>query len=200
MKTYTAKTVDEAVQLAAQDLGVMIDDVIYTITEEKKGLFSKKAVIEVYEINDAVTYAQEYIVGALAQLGIEATTTFEVKDKDIIKITINSNHNPIVIGKNGRTLQALNELAKIAVSGKFKRRFRILLDVGDYKSHKCGRIVYEAKRLARDVQKTKITATLDPMPADERREVHNALANMSHIKTESKGEGTHRAISIIYVD
>jgi spoIIIJ-associated protein len=43
-------------------------------------------------------------------------------------------------------------------------------------------------------------ATLEAMPADERRVVHNALANFSHIKTESAGEGNRRAVVIKYID
>ena len=57
-----------------------------------------------------------------------------------------------------------------------------------------------AKRIAHEVQKTKQTATLDPMPADERRVIHNCLTNMPHIKTESTGFGKTRQIQIIYVD
>ena len=57
-----------------------------------------------------------------------------------------------------------------------------------------------AKRVAHDVQKTKATATLDPMPADERRMIHNALSTMPHIRTESVGEGKHRQITIRYVE
>ena len=56
-----------------------------------------------------------------------------------------------------------------------------------------------AKRIAKDVVRNKQDVTLDPMPADERRMVHNALTGMPNIKTESVGEGQHRAISIRYI-
>ena len=57
-----------------------------------------------------------------------------------------------------------------------------------------------ARRIAHEVQKTHQDATLDPMPADERRIVHNALTNMPNIKTESSGFGKNRQVNIIYVD
>ncbi|NCA96905.1 MAG: protein jag, partial [Bacteroidia bacterium] len=59
---------------------------------------------------------------------------------------------------------------------------------------------FAARKAAKEVQKTKMEATLEAMPADERRVVHNALANFSHIKTESAGEGNHRAVVIKYVE
>ena len=82
----------------------------------------------------------------------------------------------------------------------FKRRYRILLDVNAYKDDKYEKIVRIAKRVAKEVQKTKISAKLDPMTSDERRVIHNALSNMPHIKTESIGQGHHRQLTINYVE
>ena len=198
MKKYQAKTIDEAVEMAAQELGILPSDVNFAVQEEKKGLF-KKVTIEVYELSDAIEFAEEYLKNVTAALGIQSETTTVLKD-DIIHISLNSDHNPILIGKNGKTLQALNELARLAVSSKFKKRFRILLDINDYKDGKYSRVAFAARKAAKEVQKTKMDATLEPMPADERRVVHNALANFSNIKTESAGEGHHRAVVIKYVD
>lgn len=198
MKKYQAKTVEEAVSMAAQELGIDASEVNFAISEEKKGIF-KKVSIEVYELSDAVAFAEEYLKNVTAALGIQAETTTVLKD-DIIHIALNSDHNPILIGKNGQTLQALNELTRLAVSSKYKKRFRILLDINDYKDGKYSRVAFAARRAAKEVQKTKMGATLEPMPADERRVVHNALAEFSHIKTESAGEGRHRAVVIKYID
>jgi spoIIIJ-associated protein len=198
MKKYQAKTIDEALEMAAQELGILPSDVNFAVQEEKQGLF-KKVTIEVYELSDAIEFAEEYLKNVTAALGIQSETTTVLKD-DIIHISLNSDHNPILIGKNGKTLQALNELARLAVSSKFKKRFRILLDINDYKDGKYSRVAFAARKAAKEVQKTKMDATLEPMPADERRVVHNALANFSHIKTESAGEGHHRAVVIKYVD
>ena len=57
MKEYTAKTVEEAVKLASEELGIEENDVIFTISNEKKGLLSKKASIVVYELSDAIEFA-----------------------------------------------------------------------------------------------------------------------------------------------
>lgn len=200
MKQYSGKTIEECVTLASQELGIKEEDVIFSVEEEKKGLFGKKAVISVYELTDAIEYAQEYLKNVIESLGIGDVKTKASLEDDIIRIEIDSDHNPILIGKNGVTLQALNEIARLAVSGKFRRRFRILLDIGDYKDNKYSRVAFIARKTAKEVQRSKQDATLDPMPSDERRVVHNALANFSHIKTESSGEGRRRAVTIKYVE
>ena len=198
MKKYTTKTLEDALAQAEKDLKIPANDLSYKIVEEKVGLFSKKLVIEVYEVSDAIIFAEAYLLKAISQFGIEVKAKTEIKE-DIIHITLETPRNPILIGKNGVTLQALNELVRLATSSKFKKRFRILLDINDYKEAKYDKVVAIAKRIAKDVVRTKQDVTLDPMPADERRMVHNALTGMPNIKTESVGEGQHRAISIRYI-
>lgn len=199
MKQYTAKTIDEAVASASADLGVEPDKLIYNVVEEKKGLFHKQATIEVATIDDAAEYAQEYLKQAIGGMGIEITTSAKIEE-EIIHITINSERNPVLIGKGGRTLQALNELDRLAVSNKFRKRYRILLDVGGYKEDKYSHIAYLAKKNAKEVLHTKIDIQLSPMTPDERRVVHNTLNGWEHIKTESTGEGKERAVTIKYID
>ena len=200
MKKYTAKTVDEAVKLAAEELLIDENDVIFTIEDEKKGLLSKKAVIVVYELSDAIEFAEDYVTKVIESLGIGDVKVKTSLEDDIIRLTIDTDHNPVLIGKNGVTLQALNEIVRLAVSGKFRRRFRILLDIGDYKNSKYARVASVARRTAKEVQKTHVDVVLDPMPSDERRIVHNVLSNFSHIATESSGEGHRRAVTIKYVE
>lgn len=199
MKEYSAKTVEEAVAAAASELGLEPAHLVYEVKEEKRGLFRKSATIAVYEEADAALYAETYLKDALKALGVEIETE-SVMEEGIIKITIDSDANPILIGKGGKTLQALNEVTKFAVSTKFRKRYRILLDVGGYKEDKYERVAHIAKRTAKTVLRTHVDAALDPMTPDERRVVHNTLSDWEHIKTESSGEGPDRAVTIKYVD
>ena len=199
MKEFTGKTVEEAVKVAADSLGVDSLHLVYEVKEEKKSLFKKSATILVYEDEDAAHYAEEYLKSSLKALGVDIETEAILED-GIIKISIDSDANPIIIGKGGRTLQAFNEITKFAVSTKFRKRFRILLDVGGYKEDKYARIERMVTRVAKSVLRDHVDATLDPMTPDERRVVHNTLSSWEHIKTESSGEGADRAVTIKYVD
>ena len=199
MKEFTAKSVEEAVKAACAELSLDESHLVYEVKEEKKTLFKKTATIAVYTDDDASGYAEKYLKESLGSLGIAITTEAKVED-EIIKITIDSERNPVLIGRGGKTLQALNELVKLAVSNKFKRRYRILLDVAGYKEEKYDKIANIAKREANRVLRNHFDVQLDPMTPDERRIVHNALSGMEHIKTESNGTGSNRAVCIKYVD
>ena len=199
MRRYTKKTLEECLQEAATELNCEINDLMYEVEEEKKGLFSKKVTIAVTETEDVIEFAEEYITDVCHSLGLDVSLKTFYRD-DIIKILIETNRNSILIGKNGASLQSLNELTKLAVSSKFKRKFKILLDVGAYKDKKYFKVISIAKRAAKQVSKTHVDVILNPMTPDERKKVHNALTSWKNIKTESIGDGKDRRIVVKYVE
>ncbi|MDY4788008.1 MAG: RNA-binding cell elongation regulator Jag/EloR [Bacilli bacterium] len=199
MKKYTGKTLEEVLTKASEELLVDKESIKYEILEEKKGLFTKKIEIAVYEISDVIDFSKQYLQDIITDLGLEVEFK-ERYEEGIIHLTINSSHNSILIGRNGRSLQSLNELVRNAIYHHFKERYRILLDINEYKDEKYAKLIRIAKSVAKEVKRTKVAATLDPMTSDERRVIHNALSNFKNIKTESNGKGHHRQITIYYVE
>lgn len=198
MKMYSAKTLADCLKQASEELNVPENELIYSVVEEKKGLFSKKVTISVEETSDVILFIEEYIKDVCHALGLDASAKTFYRD-NLIKVLIETNHNSILIGNNGKSLESLNELVKLAVSQKFKRKFRILLDIGNYKDKKYSRVIHEAKKVAKEVLSTHVDAKLEPMTPDERKKVHNALTSWKNIKTESIGDGKNRAVVIKYV-
>lgn len=201
MKTFTAKTLDEVISLAASSLNIAAENLKYEVVEEKKGIFGfgKTATIAVYELADAIEFATNYVKNTLSLYGLDVTVKSTFRD-GVIKLSVNSNSNPLLIGKNGRTLQALTELTRLATFSKFKIRYKLIIEIADYKFKKYKKITFLAKKAAKEVIQTKTTVKLDPMTSDERRVVHNTLAKFAHIETESIGEGKTRAVTIKYID
>lgn len=198
MKEFSGRTLQDALEAASKETNLETSAINYKIIEEKKGLFSRKTTIEVYFIEDIVEYGENYLTNLISSLGLEVEIVTNVEDT-IIKMLLNTSHNSILIGKNGRTLQALNELVRVAISSNFRRRYRILLDINSYKDEKYEKLIQTAKRAAKEVLRTKINVTLDPMTSDERRVIHNALSEFKNIKTESSGSGYQRQITISYI-
>ncbi len=198
MKKYTAKTLEDCLLEASKDFGVAPEEIIYKIEEEKKGLFVKKVTISVDEIGDVIEFAENYIKDVCHALGLDASLRTFYRD-DVIKILIETNNNSVLIGNNGSSLQSLNELTKLAVSTTFRKKFRILLDVGNYKDKKYSKVIFIAKKAAKEVLRTHVDVKLNPMTPDERKKVHNALSTWKGIKTESVGDGKNRAIVVKFV-
>lgn len=199
MKIYEGKTLDDAIAVACNDLSVSVDDLTYEIIEEKKTFFSKKVVIECYTIDMVLTYMENYVKTILTNMEFEIETVSYVQN-DRLYCNINTSNNSILIGKNGVILRALNLIVKNAISHEFKKRIEISVDINGYKESRYKKVMAMSKRLGKQVLRTKASIKLDPMPADERKVMHQTIADMGHLKTESKGEGKNRYITISYVD
>lgn len=199
MKRYTAKTVQDAINLACQDLGVTIDELNYEVISETKSFFSKKAEIECYTTEMVQEYIENYIRRFISEMGFEIETVSYLQD-DRIYCNINTSNNSILIGKAGVILRAINFIVKNAVSTTFKKRIEVSVDINGYKEDRYKKVASMAKRFGKQVLRTKAEIKLDPMPADERKVMHQELSHFDHIKTESHGEGKNRHMVISYVD
>ncbi|MFQ8706737.1 MAG: RNA-binding cell elongation regulator Jag/EloR [Thomasclavelia sp.] len=199
MKNYTAKTVQDAVNLACQELGVTIDELNYEVIKETKTFFTKKAEIECYTISMVQEYIEEYVKRFISEMGFEIETVSYLQDGRIY-CNINTSNNSILIGKAGVILRAINFIVKNAVSTTYKKRIELSIDINGYKEERYKKVSAMAKRLGKQVLRTKVEIKLDPMPADERKVMHQELSKFEHIKTESHGEGKNRHMIISYVE
>lgn len=198
-KRYTEKNLEEALKSAARDKGVSVEELHYNVLEEKSGFLGvgRSVEIEAYCEKDVENFIVSYIQQYFDNAQLDGQVDIE-NDNGFYRITVNTSNNAILIGKAGKTLQAFNRLVKAAASAEFKKRVGLLIDVNGYKEDRYEKITKMAIRVAKDVRRTKIDATLDPMPADERKAIHNALANMEDITTQSTGEGATRRLQILY--
>lgn len=199
MKTYEGKTEEEVIQLACQDLGVTPDQLTYEVIEMKKGLFSKKVVIECYTQSMIQEYIEDFVRKILTDMEFTVETVSYVQDGRIY-CNINTDNNSILIGKAGVILRALNFIVKNAVQSQFKKRIELSVDINGYKETRHKKVASMARRIGKQVLKTKIDVKLDPLPADERKVIHQVISEMDHLKTESQGEGKNRFVTISYVD
>ena len=199
MKTYTGKNLDEVLNQAAEEKGVSVSELTYKVIEESSGFLGigSKVTITAYCKNDISEFMKEYLQNYFDGIHMEAEIQIEM-DGEYFHINLNTENNAILIGKNGQTLQAMNTVLKSAVSSEFKRRVGVLIDINGYKEEKYQKVCSLVQRVAKTVQRTKTTAVLDPMPADERKAIHNCLSNMKHISTVSEGEGNQRRLKIVY--
>lgn len=199
LNTFKGKSLEEALELAAQSKGVAQEELQYKVIEEKSGFLGigKTVEIEVQCEKDVEKFIVDYIQTYFDNAQLDGDIDI-VNDSGFYRVTVNVSNNAILIGKAGRSLQSFNRLVKAAASAQFKRRVGLLIDINGYKEERYEKLCKMAIRQAKDVRRTKIDAALDPMPADERKAIHNALANMKDISTKSEGEGDRRYINILY--
>lgn len=126
----------------------------------------------------------------------DATVTVE-KSPDAIKVIIGAGNAAILIGKHGRTLDALQFVIRKIVRKKTNTKVRISFDVEGYRDRRKASLTQMALRLGEKVKRSGKLATISPMNAYDRRIVHIALKDDTSVRTQSKGGGLFRKLVIL---
>ena len=194
--TYIGKNREEAINNAKVDLQEVEENLIINEKEIKQGLFkTKKIEIEVIEKREVVKFIKDYTYNLLKDIGFNVNIEVR-KNNDIPTYTIYSDNDSLLIGKNGKNLQALSKIISQVITKEIGISFKFMLDVNDYKEKREKNLERIAKKVAREVKETKVEAKLDSMNSYERRIIHNVLANHKYVYTESIGEEPNRAVVI----
>lgn len=200
----TSKTKEEAIQSALLELGVEEKDIeVNVIQNPSKGflgfLGAKDGIYEVKVIKkEEIEIAKEFIESILLKSKINAKVNATQED-NLIKISIEGKEATCLIGRRGETLDAVQFLTGLALNKINKdSRMRVLVDIENYRNKREESLVRYARKVAREVAKTRRTKKLDYMNPYERRIVHSALQNDKYVITYSEGTDPYRRLVIEY--
>ena len=138
----------------------------------------------------------------LVHLGIEAEVEISWQDSPedsdrALCLNVVGEDLGVLIGRNGETLASMQYLIRLMVNQELHRWKNIVVDIDGYKQRRAEQLSQLAHRLAEQVVASGRPASLEPMPASERRLVHIALRNHDFVYTSSTGEDTRRKVQIL---
>ena len=195
------KTVEEALALALEELGVGEDEVTYTVIEEPSkgflGIGTKDAVIRV-EVKDSISgSAKKFLSDIFSAMNMEVG--IDVKhDDDAINIDLSGDNMGIIIGKRGDTLDSLQYLTSL-VANKNRDKYaytRVTIDTEGYREKRVESLKALSERLAAKVGRSGKRYTLEPMNPYERRIIHANLQDNEYVTTFSIGDEPYRKVVI----
>ncbi len=196
---FEAKTKEEALEKCLNELNCKQED-LFLRSEFIEGKLFKGSKYIVYALKkeDIKNYIKKYIADFSNMIHVPIDCEILIKD-EIFQVTLVSDQNAILIGKEGRTLNALQLLIKQAVKKETQLNLKLNIDASNYKLKKLKAIERQIKYIAKEVQSSKIDVSLDPMNSYERRLVHTLIDEYKNLTTESIGEGKDRHVIIKYV-
>lgn len=205
-QVVTAKTVDEAIEVAMHELDAARDEVEVEVLSRGKtgflGIGSEQARIRVRKLTaqeDAGPRTMGVVSKILELLGSSAVCTLRNAHDPQSggpQIDIEGDDAGLLIGRRGETLRALQFVVNVIVNKDREDSVRVLLDVEEYRARRQRALSELAERVADKVASTGRSITLESMPPAERRIIHLALADNPRVTTESTGWGTDRRVSI----
>ncbi len=198
--TKSAKTKDEAIVLALEELGLTEDEVEIEVVEEATkgflGIGSKDAVVKVTEKLSIEKMAVKFLDTMVSKIVSDVNYETELTETKTLKIVMSGEDMGILIGRRGETLDSLQYLTSLAVNKVSNEFIKVQLDTENYRERRHETLVRLARRLASQVARSRKSVTLEPMSPNERRIIHSTLQNNRIVKTESIGEEPNRKVVI----
>lgn len=195
----------EAIQLSSEYLGISKDELELQIFQKASGGFlglgnKIPGIYHIYAV-EGKTPVDVVIKGVIStilhKMGYKAKfVRFETQEDGKLYVEISSPHAGFIIGKRGKTLEAIQFLANLIVEKFIHRQPKILLDLENYRARRAEHLAELAKKLASQVMKTGKSRLLDPLNPYERRIIHLALQDSESVETKSEGNGVYKRIRI----
>lgn len=222
----SGRTIEEAKEAAAIELGVPVDLLQFEIMDEDSkrflGFGQPKVRVRASALDtgslvesnvDDNSEEDQSMVEESGSLGEQALSLLETvlsamqfnvkpelvsEDDEDIQIALSGDSNDIgrLIGRHGQTLDALQYIVGIAVNRSSPYKIRTLLDAEGYRERHKQMLEAKAFEIARQVKELGEEAVLEPQSARDRRIVHVALADDPDVDTYSEGEGEDRHVVI----
>ena len=101
-----------------------------------------------------------------------------------------------LVGADGKVLDALQELARLAVQAETGNRSRLMLDIAGYRAEKREQLVALATDAVAKAKETGEQQALEPMSAFERKVVHDAVL-AAGLSSESEGAEPRRYVVVL---
>ncbi len=208
---FEGKTTEEAIENACRQLKLTKDEIDVEIIEPgSAGIFGlvggRKAKVKVttadeelepVEDTNGVAIAKDALENILTLIPMEGTSVSAEQNDGTIALNIEGDTSGLLIGRKGRTLDALQFIVNKIVNKALEKRAQVVVDSENYRQRRRESLIQMALRMgekAKNIQKPVVTNLLNP---HDRRIVHMALRDDESLDTKSRGDGILKKILII---
>lgn len=225
---FEGKTEKEAIEIAANELGLQRDQFDVEILESQKKTLFKNGYVKicVHTLDDAQpsTLSEhgssfvaasknsvnpvpqdefeekmvDFVKNVIEKMGYEVKVELVFREEKKIGIKLDSQNSSILIGRKGKNLDALQLLANIYAGRLGHEEIRVILDTENYRIRREESLVRLAYNTADKVHTSHKSILLEPMNPFERRLIHTTLNDIPDIDTKSEGEGLYKQVRVIY--
>lgn len=225
---FEGKTEKEAIEIAANELGLQRDQFDVEILESQKKTLFKNGYVKicVHTLDDvqpstlstkgssfaAISRTAinpvpqdefeekmvDFVKNVIEKMGYDVKVELAFREEKKIGIKLDSKNSSILIGRKGKNLDALQLLANIYAGRLGHEEIRVILDTENYRIRREESLVRLAYTTADKVHTSHKSILLEPMNPFERRLIHTTLNDIPDIDTKSEGEGLYKQVRVLY--
>jgi spoIIIJ-associated protein len=152
--------------------------------------------VETMPVGEQADHAEAFAAELVQKMGFTASVRASVEDDDVM-VRIDGDELGVLVGPRGVTLHALEEVVRAAVQHHAGgHSARVHVDVGGYRERRREALAAFAQKIAAEVKEQGTARSLEPMNAADRKVVHDTVAEVEGVATESEGEDPRRRVVI----
>ncbi len=193
------KTLDEALERAARELGVGQSEVRYEVLERSRGLLGflgrSSVTIRAWVEPKGEEIATRFLEGLLHRGGWECTPVAKPSAEGSIMVELKGAGAKEVIGREGEVLDAIQYLVDKVVNRGRSERCKVLVDAQGFRAGREDELRRRALDAARRAREGK-PVILGPLNARDRRIIHLTLKDEAGVTTRSVGDGPMRRVVV----
>ncbi|HCC03327.1 MAG TPA: protein jag [Clostridiales bacterium] len=165
--------------------------------DKSKEAYVKKEIKDITpeKLEQAENNVKTFFEAIINKLGNNINYSLEKKPNGL-EINLSGDDAGFLIGYRGETMYAFQAIISTIANKGIDEKIRVWLDIEGYKEKREKTLQNLANRIARTVEKTRKSVTLEPMQAYERKIIHSVLQDSKTVKTESIGEEPRRRVVI----
>jgi spoIIIJ-associated protein len=148
-------------------------------------------------VEDQAQEAETFTRGLIDAFGSPAQVATIIDDEGGILVDVTGADLGLLVGPRGATLQAIEELVRTVVQRRTEGHgTRINVDVAGYRARRREALAQFAEELATKVRDSGQDQALEPMSPADRKVVHDTIADLDGVTTESEGEEPRRRVVV----
>jgi spoIIIJ-associated protein len=215
---FEGRSEKEAIDAAAEELGLERDGFDVEILESQVGSIFKKGKVRIRvhtrDEAPAATHREpvgnplpadefeakvlEFTKKMIEGMGYTCEVAVLFREEKKLGIRIDSENASIIIGKKGKNLDALQVLVNVYAGRLGREDTRVILDSENYRIRREEALVRLAYETGEQVRRTRQSVLLEPMNPFERRIIHTTLNDIVDIETKSEGEGLYKQVRVTF--
>lgn len=159
----------------------------------------KKANEKETPVEEVAEHLRTFLGGLTEAFGLEGGVAIDDSEADVLVATVEGQHG-LMVGPKGRTLDAIQELARVSSQRAAPSSIRIRVDVGGYRKQRAAALGDFARKAADKAVDNACEIALEPMSPADRKAVHDSLVEDSRVETRSVGTEPRRKVIVIPVE
>lgn len=143
------------------------------------------------------TQVQDFVEEMINYSSLDLRASISLSEDNDVRVEFQGFDLPLLLGHSAELLDAMQYITRRVFANEVAEGAQIDFDASGYREARQHELELMAQKAAEKVKVTRVPFVFDPMNAQDRRIIHNALVDISGVRTESEGDGQMRRVKIL---